>query len=98
MGRFAKTLRSIGDDRLHNLAIKLFNKPFSRDSIPAVQEAAERIDELIAALPAATAPLAATGRVPESRRREVEDYFRNLSDDFGGEKLETPAKPGQKSE
>jgi hypothetical protein len=77
----------------------LFNLPFSRDALPLVEEAAQRIEELVAALPtAAAAPLAAAGRVPESRRREVEDYFRNLSDDFGGEEWGQPAAPGQKSE
>jgi len=98
MGRFSKALRSVGDERLHDFSIKLFNAPFSRDSLPLVDAAAERIDELVAALPPSIAPLAATGRVPESRRREVEDYFRNLSDDFGGEKWGAPAAPGQKSE
>ncbi|MDB6154111.1 MAG: hypothetical protein JWL90_2564 [Chthoniobacteraceae bacterium] len=98
MGRFSMALRSIGDEKLNNFAIKLFKSPFSLDSLPLVEEAARRIAELVAALPAATAPLATAGRIPESRRREVEDYFRNLSDDFGSEQWDAAPAPGEKTE
>jgi hypothetical protein len=97
MGRFAQSLRGIGDDKLHELSIKLFNEPFSRDALPTIDEALERIGELLSALPAANAPVAASGSVPEARRREVEDYFRNLSDDFAGEEKGDSLPPAQKS-
>lgn len=98
MGRFSKTLRSIGDEQLNEFSIKLFNSPFDRNALPLVEEAAQRIAELVAELPAASAPLTAAGRVPESRRREVEDYFRNLSDDFGSEDWNAAPEPGTKTE
>ena len=97
MGRFSKALRSLGDDKLHELSIKLFKTPFSRDALPDVEAAAERIEQLIAELPASSAPVVAAGKVPEQRRREVEDYFRDLSDDFGDEQWDTE-QPGQKTE
>lgn len=97
MGRFAQSLRAIGDDKLHELSIKLFNEPFSREALPTIEEALERIGELLSALPAANAPIAASGSVPEARRREVEDYFRNLSDDFAGEEKGDALPPGEKS-
>lgn len=93
MGRFGQALRGLGDDKLNNLSIKLFNAPFSRDSLPLVEAAAQRIDELVADLPAIAPPLASARRVPEARRREVEDYFRDLSDDFAGEQWEAPPAP-----
>ncbi len=98
MGRFAQTLRDIGDNRLHELSIRLLNNgSFSRDAIPTIDEAVERIGELLSALPAANAPIAASGAPPEARRREVEDYFRNLSDDFAGEQKGDSLPPGQTS-
>ena len=97
MGRFSKALRSLGDDKLNQLSIKLFKTPFSRDALPDVEAAAERIEQLIAELPASSAPVVAAGKVPEQRRREVEDYFRDLSDDFGDEQWDTE-QPGQKTE
>lgn len=98
MGRFSKTLRSIGDEQLNEFSIKLFNSPFDRNALLLVEEAAQRIAELVAELPATSPPLAAAGRIPESRRREVEDYFRNLSDDFGSEDWNAPPEPGAKTE
>ncbi len=97
MGRFGKALDSIGDDQLHRFAIQLFNAPFSRDSLPLVEQAARRIEELLAKLPEGSAPVAATGRVPDARRREVEDYFRSLSDDFGSEQWGANTAPGPKT-
>jgi hypothetical protein len=91
MGRFAKALEGVRDDKLHNFAIQLFNAPFSRDSLPLVEGAAERLQELILELPTGNSALVA-GRVPESRRREVEDYFRDLSNDFGDEQWAAPDK------
>ncbi len=98
MGRFSKTLRSVGDEKLNKFAIKLFNAPFTLDSLPDVEAAAQRIQELLAELPNTSAPVASTGRLPESRRREVEDYFRSLSDDFAGEQWDAPKKPGERTE
>ena len=91
MGRFAKALQSIGDDKLHEFSIKLFDAPFSRDSIPLVEDATQRLQELVLELPVGNSAIVA-GHVPDARRREVEDYFRDLSNDFGDEQWTVPEK------
>jgi hypothetical protein len=50
-----------------------------------VDAADQRLQELIDQLPVDPNLAAARNKMPEQSRREIEDYFRDLSDDFGGE-------------
>lgn len=88
VGRFVDTLRALRDGEANRIARRLDSVPFSPDILPDIDRAALRVQQLIAALPAAASTETAQTRVPDARRREVEDYFRDLSDDFGGEQWE----------
>lgn len=84
VGRFSHTLEKLNDAQLKGYAKKLENGTFDLSTLPTVEKAEKRIDTLISQLPAT--PGSATGdAIPEQRRREIEDYYRDLSDDFGGE-------------
>jgi hypothetical protein len=76
-------------DRLHDEPITGWTKQLETKVpevvIPALDGIVQRLDVLIAQLPGSQAPQTAHSRVPEASRREVEDYFKNLSDDFGDE-------------
>lgn len=54
-------------------------------AIPALTGIIQRLDTLVAELPADGGEKSMAGRIPESSRREVEDYFKNLSDDLDDE-------------
>lgn len=54
-------------------------------AIPALTGIIQRLDTLVAELPADGGEKNMAGRIPESSRREVEDYFKNLSDDLDDE-------------
>jgi hypothetical protein len=80
--RFAAEAQRLGDDTVTGLAKQL------ETDIPLVTAfdgIIERLDLLMAALPGNATPQTVQARVPESHRREIEAYFRNLSDDFGNE-------------
>ncbi len=86
--RFADTLELLedrGEDGVGRLAIPLRAAPFDRSTIPLVDAADRRLRALIERLPTDPNIASARGKLPEESRREIEDYFRDLSDDFGGE-------------
>jgi hypothetical protein len=86
LGRFADTLERIRDeDGLARMVIPLRASAFDRSAIPLVENADQRIQELIDRIPTDAGIVSAHGKLPEESRREIEDYFRDLSDDFGGE-------------
>ena len=71
------------------MVLPLRAAPFDRGTIPLVDAADARLKELIDRIPTDTGLASARGKLPEESRREIEDYFRDLSDDFGGEVWET---------
>jgi hypothetical protein len=86
LGRFADTLERIRDEEgLSRMVIPLRASAFDRSAIPLVENADQRIQELIDRIPTEAGIVSARGKLPEESRREIEDYFRDLSDDFGGE-------------
>jgi hypothetical protein len=80
--RFTAEAQRLGDDTITGLTKQLATDV---PSVPAFDGIIERLDLLMAALPGSGTPQAAQSRVPEHYRREIEAYFRNLSDDFGNE-------------
>ncbi|RYD62718.1 MAG: hypothetical protein EOP83_13890 [Verrucomicrobiaceae bacterium] len=90
LGRFADTLERIRDEGgVGRLVLPLRAAPFDRSTIPLVDAADQRIKELIDRIPTDAGIASARGKLPEESLREIEDYFRDLSDDFGGEVWET---------
>ena len=86
LGRFADTLERIRDEEgLSRMVMPLRASAFDRSAIPLVEHADQRIQELIDRIPTDPGIVSARGKLPEESRREIEDYFRDLSDDFGGE-------------
>ncbi|MEZ5299607.1 MAG: hypothetical protein R3F11_02900 [Verrucomicrobiales bacterium] len=92
LGRFADVLRNTGDRPLRNIAPLVESAPLAFETLPLIEAAERRVAELIAGLPAPPPEPAAADRIPEGSRREIEDYFRDLSDDFGGEEWATSTK------
>lgn len=90
LGRFADTLDRLRDEGgVGRMVLPLRAAPFDRSTIPLVDAADARLKELIDRIPTDTGIASARGKLPEESRREIEDYFRDLSDDFGGEVWET---------
>lgn len=90
LGRFADTLERIRDEGgVGRMVLPLRAAPFDRSTIPLVDAADQRLKELIDRIPSEAGIASARGKLPEESRREIEDYFRDLSDDFGGEVWET---------
>lgn len=88
--RFADTLERIPDQGgVGRMVFPLRAAPFDRSTIPLVDAADQRLKELIDQIPTDAGIASARGKLPEESRREIEDYFRDLSDDFGGEVWET---------
>ena len=88
--RFADTLERIPDQGgVGRMVFPLRAAPFDRSTIPLVDAADQRLKELIDKIPTDVGLASARGKLPEESRREIEDYFRDLSDDFGGEVWET---------
>lgn len=86
LNEFADVLAGLSDGGgLGSIIDPLRVAPFDRSTIPLVDAAATRIDELIAEIPVTPGVATAAGKLPEASRREIEDYFRDLSDDFGDE-------------
>jgi len=89
LDRFADTLEDLGDPSgLGKFSIPLRAAPFDRSTIPLVDAADQRLQQLQDELPKDQSTANARNRLPEQSRREIEDYFRDLSDDFGGEEWE----------
>ncbi|QIF02292.1 hypothetical protein [Roseimicrobium sp. ORNL1] len=80
--RFALEAQRLGDGTISGLANQLAT---GVPLVPAFDGIIERLDLLMTALPGSGTVQAAQSRVPEQYRREIEAYFRNLSDDFGNE-------------
>jgi hypothetical protein len=80
--RFALEAQRLGDGTITGLANQLAT---GVPLVPAFDGIIERLDLLMTALPGSGTVQAAQSRVPEQYRREIEAYFRNLSDDFGNE-------------
>ncbi|RBP44590.1 hypothetical protein DES53_104412 [Roseimicrobium gellanilyticum] len=80
--RFAAEAQRLGDDTITGLASQLATDV---PLVTAFDGIIERLDQLMATLPGSGTVQAAQSRVPEHYRREIEAYFRNLSDDFGNE-------------
>lgn len=90
LDRFADNLERLDDPSgLGKIAIPLHAAPFDRSTIPLVDAADQRLQELIELIPSESGIVSAKGKLPEQSRREIEDYFRDLSDDFGGEEWES---------
>ncbi|MCW1921117.1 hypothetical protein OKA05_01040 [Luteolibacter arcticus] len=89
LGRFADTLERLRDEGVGRMVLPLRAAPFDRSTIPLVDAADQRLKELIDRIPTDAGIASARGKLPEESRREIEDYFRDLSDDFGGEVWET---------
>lgn len=80
--RFTAEAERLGDETVTTFAKQL------QTSIPPVSTfdgIIDRLDLLMTALPGNAIPQTMQARVPETHRREIEAYFRNLSDDFGNE-------------
>lgn len=80
--RFSAEAKRLGDETITGLARQLDTvvpTPAAFDGI------IERLDLLMASLPGRVTTQTVQNRVPEKHRREIEAYFRNLSDDFGNE-------------
>ena len=90
---FANSLAQLRDERLGYVTSQLRDEPFDRKALPLIVEARERLDEMLAELPRSETALSASSRIPDARRREIEDYFRGLSDDFGSEDWNTETFP-----
>jgi hypothetical protein len=80
---------TVDANRLNDEAITTWTKQLET-KVPelvlrALDGIVERLDVLIAQLPGGQVNATAQSRIPEGSRREVEDYFKNLSDDFGDE-------------
>lgn len=86
LGRFADTLERLRDEGgVGRMVFPLRAAPFDRSTIPLVDAADQRLKELIDRIPSEAGIASAHGKLPEESRREIEDYYRDLSDDFGGE-------------
>ncbi len=84
-GRFASKLDRLNDERIRSWGRYLHNAPFDRNMIPILEAIEKRVDELVGEIPQISAVAGGRRAVPEENRREIEDYFRDLSNDFGGE-------------
>ncbi|WP_050030928.1 hypothetical protein [Verrucomicrobium sp. BvORR034] len=80
--RFSAEAKRLGDETITGLAKQLDTVV---PSLSAFDGIIERLDLLMASLPGRVTPQTVQNRVPEKYRREIEAYFRNLSDDFGNE-------------
>jgi hypothetical protein len=85
ISQFANQLDRLKDDQLSQIAPPLRNFDFDSRSLPLLDQASKRLEEMIAAMPVKSQNATAGSKMPEEGRREVEDYFRSLSDDFGDE-------------
>ena len=83
--RFADSLERSGQNSLRQWAPTVRNKPLDVSTLGYVKFIKEQIDRLISEMPTPATPEAAPIRIPEDRRREIEDYFKDLSDDFSDE-------------
>ncbi len=86
LDRFAGTIDNLRDEGgLGRLVTPLRSAPFDRSAIPLVDAADVRLQELIELIPSDPGVFSARGKPPEASRRDIEAYFRDLSDDFGDE-------------
>ncbi|YCM46249.1 hypothetical protein V2O64_09500 [Verrucomicrobiaceae bacterium 227] len=85
MNRFADSLKKSGNPELRQWATRIQDFALDENALLYVNHIRGRIDQLISELPTPAAREAAPTRIPEDRRREIEDYFRDLSDDFSDE-------------
>ncbi len=82
---FAERLDRLDDDTIRRWGGFLRETPFDRNALPILDAIEKRLDELVAEIPQVTAVAGGRRTVPEENRREIEDYFRDLSEDFGEE-------------
>ena len=82
---FAARVERVDDETVRRWGRMLRDVPFDRSTIPILEAIEKRVDELVGEIPQVTAVAGGRRTVPEESRREIEDYFRDLSDDFGNE-------------
>lgn len=82
VSRFGYGLEELRDEELNRIAGDLHNGTFDKNSLPLIEMAESRIDQLIAEIPRPDNDAVVRNRVPESSRREIEDYYRDLSNDI----------------
>jgi hypothetical protein len=82
VSRFGYGLEDLQDEELKRIAGDLHNGTFDKNSLPLIEMAESRIDQLIAEIPRSDNDAVVRNRVPESSRREIEDYYRDLSNDI----------------
>lgn len=80
--RFSAEAKRLGDETITGLAKQLETVV---PTLAAFDGIIERLDLLMTSLPGRVTTQTVQNRVPEKHRREIEAYFRNLSDDFGNE-------------
>ena len=82
---FTNKLNRLDDDSIRRWGRYLHDAPFDRNSLPILEAIEKRVDELVGEIPQISSVTGGPRTVPESSRREIEDYFSDLSDDFGEE-------------
>jgi hypothetical protein len=80
--RFTAEAQRLGDEKITGLTMQL---AAGAPPVTAFDQIIDQLDLLMAALPGNMIPQTVQSRIPEQHRREIEAYFRNLSDDFGNE-------------
>lgn len=86
---FRDTLERLNDSQLQYVITQMRDYAFNRDAIPLLKKAEERLLEMLTELPGSSPDLSVANRIPDEDRREIEDYYRNLSDDFGERQLQS---------
>lgn len=81
----SRKLNRLEDEAVRRWGAYLRAAPFDRNSIPILDAIEKRVDELVGEIPQITVVEGGRRAVPENSRQEIEDYFRDLSDDFGEE-------------
>ena len=82
---FANKLDRLEDETIRSWGRYLRDTPFDRNMLPILEAIEKRVDELVGEIPQVSTVAGGRPTVPEKNRREIEDYFRDLSDDFGEE-------------
>lgn len=80
IARFAAEAKRLGDAEIHS-SLQWLDQQVP--PLAPLQAIVKRLDMLIAELPGGGIPQTAQTRVPETYRRDIEAYTRNLSDDLG---------------
>ena len=75
-------MKDLNDDELNTIAGELYNGTFDRNSLPLIQRAEDRLDQLLKEFPKPDQETITRSRIPEPSRREIEDYYRDLSNDM----------------